>query len=80
MVDAFRFEMGKKFSEQIERSYRERVEFSPRISYLPSVTRFCMANHLDDIALVESQENCQSSNSEVDTIIHARGKSGLSAR
>lgn len=68
MVDAFRFEMGKKFSEQIERSYRERVEFSPRISYLPSVTRFCMANHLDDIALVEKSGKLQSSIG-VDTII-----------
>lgn len=53
MVDAFRFEMGKKFSEQIERSYRKQVEFSPRISYLPSVTRFCMANHLGNIVLAE---------------------------
>lgn len=51
MVDAFRYEMGKTFAEGMKRSYRDRVEYSPRISYLPSVTRFGMANHLGDITL-----------------------------
>lgn len=53
MVDAFRYEMGKNFAERIERSFRERVKFVPRISYLPSVTRFGMANHLNDIIVSE---------------------------
>ena len=51
MVDAFRYEMGKTFAESMKRSYRDQVEYSPRISYLPSVTRFGMANHLGDITL-----------------------------
>lgn len=51
MVDAFRFEMGKTFAESMKRIYRDRVEYAPRISYLPSVTRFGMANHLGDISL-----------------------------
>ena len=50
-VDAFRYEMGKTFAERIERSFRDRVSFVPKVSYLPSVTRFGMANHLGDIVL-----------------------------
>ena len=50
-VDAFRYEMGKTFAERIERSFRDRVTFVPKVSYLPSVTRFGMANHLADIVL-----------------------------
>jgi len=52
MVDAFRYEMGKVFADSIERSYHDRVLCEPRISYLPSVTRFGMAHHLSDIELV----------------------------
>ena len=50
-VDAFRYEMGKTFAERIERSFRDRVTSVPKVSYLPSVTRFGMANHLADIVL-----------------------------
>lgn len=50
-VDAFRYEMGKTFAVRIERSFRDRVSFVPKVSYLPSVTRFGMANHLGDIVL-----------------------------
>ena len=50
-VDAFRYEMGKTFAERIEHSFRDRVTFVPKVSYLPSVTRFGMANHLGDIVL-----------------------------
>lgn len=50
-VDAFRYEMGKTFAERIERSFRDRVSFVPKVSYLPSVTRFGMANHLGNIVL-----------------------------
>lgn len=53
MVDALRYEMGKSFAQSIERSYHERVDCSAKISYLPSVTRFGMANHLDDIVLCQ---------------------------
>lgn len=59
MVDAFRYEMGKTFAESISRSYRERVDFSPRVSYLPSVTRFGMANHLADIVVGEQAGKLQ---------------------
>ena len=52
-VDAFRYEMGKTFAERIERSYRDRVTLVPKVSYLPSITRFGMANHLDDIVLCQ---------------------------
>jgi hypothetical protein len=51
MVDAFRYEMGTTFAESIERSFREHVECVPKISYLPSITRFGMANHLGEISL-----------------------------
>lgn len=53
MVDAFRYEMGKTFAESIEKSFQKRVGFSPRISYLPSITRFGMANHLENILVNE---------------------------
>lgn len=59
MVDAFRYEMGKTFAESISLSYRDRVDFSPRVSYLPSVTRFGMANHLADIAVSEQAGKLQ---------------------
>lgn len=59
MVDAFRYEMGKTFAESISRSYRDRVDFSPRVSYLPSVTRFGMANHLADIVVSEQAGKLQ---------------------
>ena len=52
-VDAFRYEMGKTFAERIERSFRDRVTIVPKVSYLPSVTRFGMANHLADIVLCQ---------------------------
>lgn len=52
-VDAFRYEMGKTFAEGVGRSYKERVTLTPKVSYLPSVTRFGMANHLDDIVLCQ---------------------------
>ena len=52
-VDAFRYEMGKTFAERIERSYRDRVTLVPKVSYLPSITRFGMANHLEDIVLCQ---------------------------
>ncbi len=52
-VDAFRYEMGKIFAQSVERSFRDRVTFVPKVSYLPSVTRFGMANHLADIVLCQ---------------------------
>jgi len=52
-VDAFRYEMGKTFAQRIERSFRDRVTFVPKVSYLPSITRFGMANHLADIVLCQ---------------------------
>ncbi len=50
-VDAFRYEMGISFYESMRRSYQERATCSPRLSVLPSVTRFGMANHLDAISM-----------------------------
>ena len=58
-VDAFRYEMGKTFAERIERSFRERVQYVPKVSYLPSVTRFGMANHLGDIVLCQQDGKLQ---------------------
>lgn len=51
MIDAFRFEMGKAFSLSIERSYPNNVECEAKIAYIPSITRFGMANHLADISI-----------------------------
>ena len=51
MVDAFRYEMGKNFAQSIEKRFRDRVKCEPKISYLPSVTRFGMANHLNHISV-----------------------------
>ena len=53
MVDAFRFEMGKAFSQSIERSYPNNVECEAKVAYIPSITRFGMANHLADISIKE---------------------------
>ena len=59
MVDAFRYEMGKTFAQSIERSFREKVNCHAKVSYLPSVTRFGMANHLDDIEVVKHDGKLQ---------------------
>ena len=59
MVDAFRYEMGKTFAMSIERSFMERVECLPRISYLPSITRFGMAYHFEDISAKNIQGKLQ---------------------
>ncbi len=61
MVDAFRYEMGKNFAESIERSFPKRVNIDPKVSYLPSITRFGMANHLGDIAMVMDDRKLQPS-------------------
>jgi len=53
MVDAFRFEMGKAFSLSIERNYTNNVVCEAKVSYIPSITRFGMANHLADISIKE---------------------------
>lgn len=58
-VDAFRYEMGKTFAQRIERSFHERVQYVPKVSYLPSVTRFGMANHLGDIVLCQQDGKLQ---------------------
>lgn len=55
MVDAFRYEMGKNFSKSIKHIYSNGVDCDAKVSFLPSVTRFGMANHLGDITL-ELQE------------------------
>ena len=52
-VDAFRYEIGKTFAQSVERSFRDRVTFVPKVSYLPSKTRFGMANHLDNIVVCQ---------------------------
>lgn len=59
MVDAFRFEMGKTFAMSIERNFMERVECLSRISYLPSITRFGMAYHFEDISVKNIQGKLQ---------------------
>ena len=54
-VDAFRYEMGKTFAQRIGRSFRDRVKFAPKVSYLPSKTSFGMANHLDNIIVCQKE-------------------------
>ena len=61
MVDAFRYEMGKHFAGSIERSFPGRVKIQPRVSVLPSITRFGMAGHLGDISLVSDGGKLQPS-------------------
>lgn len=61
MVDAFRYEMGKHFAESIGRSFPERVRIEPKVSCLPSITRFGMAQHLDDVSLVMDEGKLQPS-------------------
>lgn len=50
-VDAMRYEIGSTFCESLNRIYPEQVTCEPRLSVLPAVTRFGMANHLDDITM-----------------------------
>lgn len=59
MEDAFRYEMGITFAQRIERSFHDRVKITPHISYIPSVTRFGMANHLNDIVLDDKDGKLQ---------------------
>lgn len=59
MVDAFRYEMGKAFAKSIERNFIDRVDCMPRISYLPSITRFGMAHHFGDISAKNIQGRLQ---------------------
>ncbi len=51
MVDAFRYEMGNDFSKRIKHIFSNGVECDAKVSFLPSVTRFGMANHLGDVTL-----------------------------
>lgn len=51
-VDALRYEMGTELSDLLQRTYPDhQVECTPKISILPSVTRFGMANHLGAITM-----------------------------
>lgn len=59
MVDALRYEMGKSFSDSIERSFPGHVENHAKVSFLPSITRFGMANHLGDISIVTQEGTLQ---------------------
>ena len=83
MVDAFRYEMGKNFAQSIEKRFKDRVKYEPKISYLPSVTRFGMANHLNNIVLdVQSGKLQPMIDSKVvaspeDRIDYLRAKTGV---
>ena len=59
MVDALRYEMGKTFAHSVERSFRDRVNITPHLSYPIPVTRFGMANHLSDISICEKDGKLQ---------------------
>lgn len=54
-VDAFRYEMGKSFTDSINRSYPSHVQIQPKLAFLPCVTRFGMANHLGPVKIVEHE-------------------------
>ena len=59
MVDGLRYEMGMCFKRSIESRYKERIECHPRIATFPTVTRFGMAAHLDDITLCVEDKKLQ---------------------
>ena len=52
LVDAFRYEIGSAFATLMKRKYPNQVTCDTRLSILPAVTRFGMANHLDNISMV----------------------------
>lgn len=52
LVDAFRYEIGNVFATSMKRKYPNQVTCDARLSVLPSVTRFGMANHLDNISMI----------------------------
>lgn len=60
-VDAFRYEMGKSFADSISRNYPEHVQIQPKLAFLPSVTRFGMANHLGHVKIVEREGKAEPS-------------------
>ena len=59
LIDAFRYEIGNSFATSMKRIYPEQVSCETRLSVLPSVTRFGMANHLDNITMVVEDESLQ---------------------
>lgn len=59
LVDAFRYEIGSEFARKLARKYPDQVTCEARLSVLPSVTRFGMANHLDDIKLAVIDDELQ---------------------
>lgn len=59
MVDAFRYEMGKHFCQSIEQRFPGNIDCEAKVSFLPSITRFGMANHLGDIVLEQQEGKLQ---------------------
>ena len=59
MVDALRYEMGMSFKRSIESRYKDRIECKPLIATFPTVTRFGMAAHLDEIAYCVEDKKLQ---------------------
>ena len=59
LVDALRYEVGSEFARKLARKYPDQVTCEARLSVLPSVTRFGMANHLDDIKLAVIDDELQ---------------------
>ena len=50
-VDALRFEMGKGFVNRIKGEFKDKINCKPAVSVFPSITRFGMAAHLDNISM-----------------------------
>lgn len=59
MVDAFRYEMGRYFCQSIEHRFSGGIDCEARVSFLPSITRFGMANQLGDIVLEQKEGKLQ---------------------
>lgn len=59
MIDALRYEMGMSFKKSIESLYKDNIDCQPRIATLPTVTRFGMAAHLDDISICIENKKLQ---------------------
>lgn len=50
-VDALRYEVGASLADSLKIKYGDQVACDARLSVIPPVTRFGMANHLDDIKI-----------------------------
>jgi len=83
MVDAFRYEMGRYFCQSIEHRFSGGIDCEARVSFLPSITRFGMANQLGNIVLEQKEGKLQPTINGVpiitpeDRITYLQNKTGV---